>query len=355
MLTKLLRKSLVLGLCFAAWPFIDNNAVAQSRKKAHSAAPPANNLPAVAISASATEVRLPASCAPGAYPRPDWQPTEAKVNITTLAQDLDNDYISYRYAASAGRLTGNGSSAVWDLAGVEPGVYRASVYASDGKGEENCDWVMVRVRRGECADCGSVKVSGPADILQPGQAANFRAMVNNPAGGAVSYQWTVSSGRIVSGQGTPDITVDTNGLGNQSVTAAVQVNGLGAACANTDSTSFAVAAKPAPTMFDSYSFTNMDDAKARLDAFVVQMQQTPNTQAVLMVAGTCEGEAMKQANRQRDYLVNERGVDASRLQIMDGGCRSNARVELWLVPAGADAPAANPATEACPPCKARRR
>lgn len=49
---------------------------------------------------------------------------------------------------------------------------------------------------------------------------------------SLSYKWKVSAGRIVSGQGTPSIMVDTQGLDGRYITATVEIgrNGLPAAC-----------------------------------------------------------------------------------------------------------------------------
>jgi len=50
--------------------------------------------------------------------------------------------------------------------------------------------------------------------------------------------------------------------------------------------------------------------------------------------------------RARDYIVEQRGIDASRLVIVNGGFREDDSVELWVVPAGAEAPRATPTIQA---------
>ncbi|MDQ2921342.1 MAG: hypothetical protein M3R52_07010, partial [Acidobacteriota bacterium] len=65
------------------------------------------------------------------------------------------------------------------------------------------------------------------------------------------------------------------------------------------------------------------------------------------------GEAQARADRAKDYLVNTRGIDAGRLTTVDGGCRSDLAVELWVVPTGATPPAASMDNiiSPCPDCK----
>src|SRR5690606_20383933 len=91
----------------------------------------------------------------------------------------------------------------------------------------------IEVKECECVqvcDCGTLSVIGPAGITPPGQSMTFTA---NATGGSadVTYNWSVSSGTIESGQGTPSIVVSTtNDMANTSVTATVELGGLDPAC-----------------------------------------------------------------------------------------------------------------------------
>ena len=50
--------------------------------------------------------------------------------------------------------------------------------------------------------------------------------------------------------------------------------------------------------------------------------------------------------RARDYIVDQRGIDGSRLTIVNGGFRESDNVELWVVPSGATPPRATPTVQA---------
>ena len=70
-------------------------------------------------------------------------------------------------------------------------------------------------------------VDCPPDNTPAGTPVKFNANVGaNTADVTATYNWSVSAGTISSGQGTPSITVDTEGLGGQSITATVKVGGL---------------------------------------------------------------------------------------------------------------------------------
>jgi hypothetical protein len=170
----------------------------------------------------------------------------------------------------------------------------------------------------------------------------------------VTYNWSVSTGTITSGQGTNSITVDTAGLGGQTVTATVELSGLDPSCSRTASCSTQVKAPNPPAVkFDEYGNIKFNDEKARLDNYAIQLQNQPGAQGYILAYGSCAGEAEARAQRAKDYLVNTRGIDAGRLVTIDGGCRSDLAVELWIVPSGATAPVASTDNiiSPCPECK----
>ncbi|HJT66320.1 MAG TPA: hypothetical protein VJ749_07700, partial [Pyrinomonadaceae bacterium] len=74
-----------------------------------------------------------------------------------------------------------------------------------------------------------------------------------------------------------------------------------------------------------------------------------------IVYGSCAGEAQQRGDRAKDYLVNTRGIEAGRITVVDGGCRSDLTVQLWIVPSGATAPAPDTtnAISPCPECRRR--
>src|SRR6185436_161075 len=156
---------------------------------------------------------------------------------------------------------------------------------------------------------------------------------------------------------TSSITVDTTGVGGGSVTATVEVGGVDPSCNRTASCTVQVRQKVGPRKFDEYGNIRFNDEKARLDNYAIQLQNTPTDRATIIGYGSCEGEGLTRANRAKDYLVNTRGIDAGRIDVVDGGCRSELHVELWIVPSGAAAPTPDmsSAVTPCPACKAPPR
>lgn len=82
----------------------------------------------------------------------------------------------------------------------------------------------------------------------------------------VTYNWAISAGTIISGQGTAKIMVNTEGLGGMFVTATVQLGGLPAKCASTASSSVEVV--PAAQLVVSGTFTNGQELKNAVQKFI---------------------------------------------------------------------------------------
>jgi len=201
-----------------------------------------------------------------------------------------------------------------------------------------------------------VEVSAPQTVNE-GEIITFAADVTYSGAESLKYAWTVNptGAKVISGAGTPTITVDTTGLGGQRVIATLVVTD-GSSDPSCRQTAQSVAVVTAPERkvivareFDECINCTFDDQKARLDNLAVELQNDPSARAYVIAYG---GRYSPLANvemlmkRARDYIVGQRGIDASRLVIVNGGFRENDSVELWVVPAGAAPPRATPTVQA---------
>jgi hypothetical protein len=310
-----------------------------------------NQPPTVSVSSSSAYLLLP--CAEGASASSCTPSASMSVDLTADGRDPDNDTLLYTWSVTGGKLNGDGRTVSWDLSGAQPGTYTATVEVNDGNAHTASGSTTVSITVCACAPppCPAVSVSCPSDVDQ-GSPITFTASINGDAN--ATYNWSVSAGTISSGQGTSSISVNTEGLGGQTVTATVELGGLDPSCSRTASCTTGIRPAPkTPVKFDEYGDIKFNDEKARLDNYAIQLQNDPGAQGYIIAYGNCEGAAEARANRAKDYLVNTRGIDAGRLVTVDGGCRYELKVELWLVPTGATAPAASSdgAVSPCPACK----
>jgi len=317
-----------------------------------------NQPPTASLAASASTITLP--CPPDMHSTSGSCPAAptSSVNLTTTASDPDGDTLLYSYTVTGGRVTGEGANVAWDLSGMGPGTYTASVDVDDGCGCITSSTTSVTIAT--CSDCvpnlvcPTVNVTCPSDVSEGGSVTFTANFTQGTPQVTPTYNWTVSAGTITSGQGTSAITVDTKGLGGQTVTATVEVGGVDPSCPRTASCSTPVRPNAPPARkFDEYGNIRFNDEKARLDNFAIQLQNEPTAQGYLIGYGSCDAEGQTRANRAKDYLVNTRGIDAGRIMVVDGGCMPELKVELWIVPQGATPPTPDTtgAVSPCPDCK----
>lgn len=85
---------------------------------------------------------------------------------------------------------------------------------------------------------------------------------------------------------------------------------------------------------------------AHLDSYALQVQNTPEYRAYIIVYGgkygTARHEVSQRKMRIRRYLVKNRGLEPERVRVVGGGFREKITVELWLVARGAKLPAPTP-------------
>ena len=251
---------------------------------------------------------------------------------------------------------------------LEPGVHNVSVKLPNGSlwtreidvpaGRVKC--VVVNYRplpppaKSPCPF--PVNVSAPKSVGE-GEIITYTADVAYGGTSGLSYHWTISpsSGRIMSGAGSPTITVDSTGLGSQRLVATLVVDDGSAdpSCRQTAQAVSLVAAEVKKSIvardFDECNNCTFDDQKARLDNLAVELQNDPSTTAYIIAYGgrtSPVGQVQRLLTRAREYLTTQRNIDAARLVLVNGGFREADSVDLWLVPSGAAPPRATPTVQA---------
>jgi PEGA domain-containing protein len=201
-----------------------------------------------------------------------------------------------------------------------------------------------------------VSISAPEQVTE-GEIITYTADIAYSGNSALRYTWKVSpaSARVISGLGTPTLNVDSTGLGGQRIIATLTADDGSSdpTCAQTaQAVSIIAPIKKTAIVareFDECNNCTFDDQKARLDNLAVELQNDPSTRGYIIAYGgrtSPLGQVEKLMTRAREYLVTQRGIDASRLVVVNGGFREDDSVELWVVPSGAAAPQATPTVQA---------
>jgi hypothetical protein len=277
------------------------------------------------------------ACANGGAPQ---------VRLTANAVSPGGYPIKYKWTTDAGTIIGEGPVVTWNLAGLTPGYHKASLDIQSVGSDGSCQaFSSVSVLINPCVAaqpvCPAIEISCPTDVVRD-QPVTFTSRYSGgvPANATPNYNWTVSAGTIIAGQGTDTIKVDTTGLGGQTVRAYLSMGGYNLEC-SADCAVTIPLPKLTNKKFDEFPDISRNDEKARLDNFAIELQNDPTATAYVIVypgrAGK-RGEVQYHANRIVEYLVNSRGLDQHRIVTLVGPARNELFVELWITPQGATPP-----------------
>ncbi len=292
------------------------------------------------------------------------------VTATVTAEGLNPKWNAI-YSWSGDGVTGNGTTATIATASLNPGTYTVKGEVKEGKkGKEG-------LKPWQVADCSAtftvkefepptISCSASPSTIKPGDTSTITATGVSPQNRPLTYSYSVASG-TVTGNGT---TATFNSAG--APTGSVEITGTVAddkGHTATCTTSVTIVAPPPPPQphtqtLCSLSFdkdtarpTRVDnEAKACLDEVALDLQNQADAKAVLV--GTADAKERAKTEKQqayaakhkkakvtdyaaqravnaKDYLVTEKGIDASRLSTATSTDDSQ-KVENYLVPSGAN-------------------
>ncbi len=285
--------------------------------------------------------------------------------ITGTATNLNpKKTASYTWTGTNGvKVTGDNSTGNVDTHDLNPGDYTVTGHVSEG------------ARAGQFADCTStftVKQFEPPTLscsanpttVNPGDSSTITSQGVSPQNRPLTYTYSASAGTVSGTGNTASLTTTGAPAGSITVTCNVADDKGQTATATTSVNVQAPPPPPAPKTQTLCSITFGRDtkrparvdneAKACLDDVALNLQRQADATAVL-VGESESGEKMgpklaaQRAVNTKDYLVKEKGIDASRVQVRSG-TQGNKEVENYLVPAGAtfdtDIPGTTPVDEA---------
>jgi len=269
-----------------------------------------------------------------------------KVQLTAKAVSPGGNPIKYRWTTSGGTVAGEGPNVTWDLTGLKPGYHKASLDIQTNGADGECHaFSSISVLVSPCPVippvCPTIEIVCPTNVrLDQPLTFTSRANGGTPSIPAV-YNWTVSAGSIIEGQGTNTIKVDTSGLAGQTVRAYLTMPGYGTLNCSADCGVSIPVPRITSRKFDEFPDIQRNDEKARLDNLVIELQNDPSATAYVVIypsrAGK-RGDVQHHASRIVDYMVNSRGIDQSRIVTLVGSARNELFVELWVTPRGATPP-----------------
>jgi hypothetical protein len=200
--------------------------------------------------------------------------------------------------------------------------------------------VAVSAQTNQTSNCPPIDVSG-GGIAKPGEAQTFTASVENYDLSKLSFNWSVSTGEILEGQGTLSIKVLKKNDAGENITATVEIKGLPQGCAKTASETGSPFYGPYPRLFDEFSISELRIDKARLDYLVNKLGNDPNAQAFIIEyfkPKTPKRIINQKIQKITDYLVNQRKLEKDGFTISTAFRDEGNWTKVWIIPPGANLP-----------------
>jgi outer membrane protein OmpA-like peptidoglycan-associated protein len=297
---------------------------------------------------------------------PSIYPGDAETVTATAGSVAPKKNWDVVYSWSGPNVTGNGTSATVNTGAMDPGNYTAKADAKEGKkGKEG----LKPNTTASCSANYTIKPFDPPTLscsaspssVMTGGSATITASGSSPQNRPLTYSYSSSAGSI-NGTGS-SATLSTSGAPAGSITVTCSVQDDKAHTVSATTTVDVQAPPPPPPApktqtlcsiqfdRDARRPTRVDnEAKACLDDVALNAQQKAD--ATLVVVGnsaplpehkghhhahgrTAEDLAAERAVNTKDYLVTDKGIDASRIQVKTGTSGQN-EVGDYLVPAGAN-------------------
>jgi Outer membrane protein and related peptidoglycan-associated (lipo)proteins len=271
------------------------------------------------------------------------------LTVTGTALNLNpKKTATYNWTADGGTITGTSNVANIDTKNAAPGTYTAKGHVTEGN------------KPGQMADCSAqytveafqpptISCSANPTSLNPGDSSTITAEGVSPQNRPLTYSYSATEGSV-SGNGNT-ATLSTAGAAPGTITVTCNVvDDKGQTASSTTSVTIAAPPPPPAPTVSSLCSVNFErdkrrpvrvdnEGKACLDDVSLKLQQSSDAKLALVgnAASTEKhGEhlAAERAVNTKDYLVKEKGIDASRISVYTG-TQDGKTVTTTLIPAGA--------------------
>lgn len=271
------------------------------------------------------------------------------ITVTGTALNVDpKKTASYTWTADGGTISGTSSSATIDTKSASPGTFTAKGHVSEGN------------KPGQMADCTAsytVKAFEPPTLscsanptsVNPGDSATITASGMSPQNRPLTYSYSATAGSVTGTTSTA--TLSTAGAAPGTITVSCNVvDDKGQTASSTTSVTVIAPPPPAAPLTSSLCSISFErdakrsarvdnEAKACLDDIALKLQSSSDAKiAIVGNAGTSEkmGSSLagERAVNTKEYLVTEKGIDASRVTVYTGSTDGKT-VTATLIPTGA--------------------
>ncbi len=271
------------------------------------------------------------------------------LTVTGTALNLNpKKTATYSWTADGGTISGTSNVANIDTKNAAPGTYSAKGHVTEGN------------KPGQMADCSApytieafqpptISCSANPSTINPGDSSTITAEGVSPQNRPLTYSYSATEGSVSGNGNTATLSTAGAAPGTITVTCNVVDDKGQTASSTTNVTMSAPPPPPAPTT-SSLCSVNFErdkrrpvrvdnEGKACLDDVSLKLQQSSDAKLALVGnAASTEKKgstlAAERAVNTKDYLVKEKGIDASRISVYTG-TQDGKTVTTTLIPSGA--------------------
>lgn len=187
----------------------------------------------------------------------------------------------------------------------------------------------------------SITVVGPSELMAGDTLVFTVAVRDYNYSGKLTYNWSISAGTIISGQGTAMVRVNTSKLDGETVTATVELRGLPAKCQSVASSSAEII--PAAQIVVSGTFTNGQELKNAVQRFITATSfKDPTVMGTAFIYLYKRSSTTESANKIfKDVIASAfeyNKILPYQYKIVDGGIKKLSFYEFYLVLPGGQEP-----------------
>lgn len=171
-----------------------------------------------------------------------------------------------------------------------------------------------------------IQIQGEEYSLQRDKPHYFTARVFPPLT-EISYEWKVSTGEIVEGQGAEKIQVEIGASQEKRLVVVLKVKGLDLECDNTARTTTLF--KTAPFRFAEFRDYS-EYILLYLDKTSIYLEKEPSSNAQIYVYAPSKRRALEKVREFQNYLALRNYYNKERIKVDIGGYREENFFEVWV-------------------------
>lgn len=177
--------------------------------------------------------------------------------------------------------------------------------------------------------CPKISVINPLERVNHGETMTFTVNITEVDLQEHKIVWSIDKGKIIQGQGTPVIIVDTEGLSQEVVIAGVKLKGVRGGCRNSAKGFGTVSRRIGNYDPDEFGELLEEDIKTRIDFVAVELENRKTSTAYVVNYGSLEDIEYR-----KNLILNHlrfRGVEDFRVVFVDGGKENSIRTRIFFM------------------------